>query len=68
MAEEVERVCYLCGDNAEAATLERCKICWRYFCTDCGHKGRGHRFCSERCSMEFIYGDHGDDDDRETEE
>ena len=63
MAEITERVCMHCGEAGETSILERCKICYRWFCGDCAHKGMGQRFCSERCSLEYIYGDQGEDDD-----
>lgn len=63
MTEERERVCSGCGASDDAATLERCRMCYGYFCSDCAHRGLGQRFCSDRCSMEFFYGDSGDDDD-----
>jgi hypothetical protein len=63
MHELSERVCTHCGDPGESKMLERCTICYRWFCSDCSYKGAGRRFCSERCSLEYIYGDLGEDDD-----
>jgi hypothetical protein len=60
-----ERVCVGCGDTEELAHLERCTMCTRYFCPDCGHRALGRRFCSEKCSRGFFYGDSDDDDDSE---
>lgn len=62
MTEIAERNCVLCGEHDETMALERCRICYRYFCGDCAHRVRGVRFCSERCGLEYIYGDSDDDD------
>ena len=68
MTEIAERSCIQCGETGEQALLERCRICYRYFCGDCAHRARGVRFCSERCGLEYIYGDSDDDDVDPTEE
>lgn len=66
MTPETDRICRTCGSTDEEITLERCKMCHRYSCLDCAHKGMGQRFCSEHCSVDYIYGDSGDDDDPES--
>lgn len=62
MTQDRDRVCGNCSVSEETAALERCKMCYRFFCSDCAHRGMGQRFCSERCAAEFMFGDTGDDD------
>ena len=58
-----ERTCVRCAETGDTKALERCKMCFRYFCNDCVFRGYGHRFCSESCSLQYVYGDASDDDD-----
>ena len=66
LAEEIpERECYKCGELAQEAQLEKCRICLREFCGDCAYKGAWGRFCSLTCNDAYFYGegDHEDDDE-----
>jgi hypothetical protein len=61
MSELEERHCVRCGDP-EAAGLERCVVCGKYFCADCAYRATGRRFCSAECARAFFYGDSDDDE------
>ena len=58
-----ERRCIGCGDTEETARLERCIVCGQWYCTDCAFKTMGRRFCGQRCSVQFYYGEMDDDED-----
>jgi hypothetical protein len=57
-----------CGKTEQTTQLERCKICHRRFCGDCVFRANGQRFCSDRCSFLYLYGDQTDEDDNSIEE
>jgi hypothetical protein len=63
-------VCSGCGDTEEVARLERCPICSKYICGDCGMRGGlGRRFCSLECSRAYFFsGDSDDDEDNDIDE
>jgi hypothetical protein len=63
MNEQLQRTCRTCGATGEDTPLERCKMCHRFSCLECAHRSMGQRFCSENCSIDYIYGDSGDEDD-----
>ncbi|MDX1583266.1 MAG: hypothetical protein R3338_06660 [Thermoanaerobaculia bacterium] len=56
------RTCVGCGSSDETVVLEKCRMCFRFFCADCAHKVRGAQFCSDACGQFYM---HGDDDDRQ---
>jgi hypothetical protein len=59
-----ETVCSICGVSSDLMQLEKCPICFSYFCADCAYRATGRRLCSERCAMFMIMGD----DDEEGED
>jgi hypothetical protein len=60
----LDRSCTGCGDTEQLARLEKCGICSKYFCADCGHRAVGGRkFCSDGCAKAYYF--HGDPDDDE---
>jgi hypothetical protein len=61
-------VCVGCQGSGNKAGLERCRICFRYFCDGCAFKLRGLRFCSEGCAGYFMYGDDDAESDASPEE
>lgn len=65
MSSTEERVCVGCGLTEEKARLERCGICARHFCPDCGYRQAGRRFCSGECARAYLWGE-GDDDDEKS--
>ena len=60
-----EKMCVHCGVTTATMQLEKCPMCFRYYCSECVFKGKGRRLCSERCANLMFYG--GDDDDVEIE-
>jgi hypothetical protein len=65
---EDETICDVCETPWPQAALERCRICFRYFCEVCTFKMRGVRFCSEGCAGYFMYGDDDAESDESPEE
>lgn len=59
---ELVQQCIECGISEEVANLERCRMCYRYFCPDCGHRMRGAVFCSDGCAAYYVYGDSDEDE------
>ncbi len=58
-----ERSCVTCGETEEKARLDRCVVCGKWYCPDCAFKTMGRRFCSQKCSQQFYYGEMDDDED-----
>ncbi len=61
---ELHHKCIGCEASEETVILERCRMCFRYFCGDCAHRTRGARFCSIACGEFFMHGD-GDDEEED---
>jgi hypothetical protein len=57
-----ERQCVSCRDTEETARLEKCSVCFKFFCPDCAHRALGRRFCSAHCAHEYFYGETDDDE------
>lgn len=70
MMDMPERVCVGCGDTEDAARLDVCGICRRFFCADCAHRAAfGRRFCSVDCARAYYFaGEPDDDEDLETDD
>lgn len=67
MSSTAERICVGCGDTEEKARLERCGVCFRYFCSDCAHRAiGGRRFCSDACARAYYFHGEPDDDEDDT--
>ena len=58
-----ERHCIGCGNTEGMAHLEACGVCGRWFCPDCTFKTMGRRFCTQKCSHQYFYGEMDDDED-----
>jgi len=58
----LERRCIHCGETEETVRLDRCVVCGRDFCPDCGYRATGRRFCTAECARAFFYGDEDDDE------
>jgi len=52
--------CVNCQKSEEEATLQKCPICFKWVCLDCGKREYGRIFCSQRCSHLFFFGDEED--------
>lgn len=49
-------LCHGCDQPSEGK-LERCSVCFRYFCEDHCHRTLGRDFCSKRCAEYHQFGD-----------
>jgi len=54
--------CIECQKDEMEATLNKCPICFKWICNNCGNQSMGRIFCSKRCADGFFF---GDDDDSE---
>jgi len=52
--------CTECGKTLDEATLSKCPICFKYFCTEHAYVTSGRRFCSRGCADYFFFGDPDD--------
>jgi hypothetical protein len=53
----VPTVCVGCQKTDEEKSLQKCPICFKFVCMDCGRREYGRTFCSDRCSHLFFFGD-----------
>jgi hypothetical protein len=49
--------CHKCDKSEVDALLQKCPICFKWSCDDCGHRAYGRVFCSRRCADQFFFGD-----------
>jgi hypothetical protein len=49
--------CIACQRNEQDARLDKCPICFKWVCEDCGHRSFGRLFCTKRCADQFFFGD-----------
>lgn len=52
--------CSICQKSELEARLEKCPICFKWTCLDCGTREYGRSFCSKRCADQFFFGDDED--------
>jgi hypothetical protein len=52
--------CELCGTSEEERRTQKCPICFKPFCEECGLAMSGRIFCSRFCAEYFFFG--GEDD------
>jgi hypothetical protein len=50
-------LCITCSKSDEEVTLQKCPICFKWVCYDCGKREYGRTFCSMRCAHLFFFGD-----------
>ena len=50
-------ICVNCQKSEEEVTLQKCPICFKWVCMDCGRREYGRIFCSQRCAHLFFFGD-----------
>lgn len=62
MSTRETKLCNVCGSTSELIQLERCRMCFKWFCTECGYRQSGRRFCSENCAQIYFYGDMDEDE------
>ena len=53
----VPTTCITCQKSEEEASLQKCPICFKWVCMDCGRREYGRIFCSQRCAHLFFFGD-----------
>jgi hypothetical protein len=57
--------CVTCGASSEVVRLDKCPVCYSYYCGDCAFRSTGGRkLCSARCADIIML---GDEDDSENE-
>jgi hypothetical protein len=49
--------CHECHKSDEETKLEKCPICFKYFCEDHAYHRSGLRFCSSGCAEYFFFSD-----------
>ncbi len=49
--------CVICQISDQETRLNKCPICFRWACDNCGVKAFGRTFCSKSCSDQFFFGD-----------
>jgi hypothetical protein len=49
--------CTGCHIQEEETHLNKCPICFKWVCDECGHRTMGRVFCSRRCADQFFFGD-----------
>ncbi len=54
--------CIECQKDEMEATLNKCPICFKWICNNCGNSSMGRIFCSKRCADGFFFGDEDDDE------
>jgi hypothetical protein len=52
--------CSVCQKSELETRLEKCPICFKWTCPDCGRREYGRTFCSKRCADQFFFGDDED--------
>ena len=63
---EQDTVCHDCGRKAggdaegDLIRLERCVICFRWYCEEHAAVRSGRKFCSKRCGEYFFFDDSED--------
>ena len=58
--------CHECGATDDETRLQKCPICFRYYCQEHNKSMSGRTFCSQKCAEYFFFAD-PDDDDKEDE-
>jgi len=55
-------ICQARDDDPEKyVRLEKCPMCHKLTCENCGTRAFGRIFCSKRCSDAFFFGDEEDE-------
>jgi hypothetical protein len=49
--------CHECHKSDTETKLEKCPICFKYFCEDHAYHRSGLRFCSSGCAEYFFFSD-----------
>ena len=49
--------CFQCQKSEQEILLQKCPICFKWVCDDCGRHDYGRLFCSRSCAQQFFFGD-----------
>ena len=52
--------CVACNVDDREIRLNKCPICFKWVCMDCGKREYGRIFCSQRCAYLFFFGEEED--------
>ncbi len=52
--------CAVCQKSELETRLEKCPICFKWTCVECGRREYGRSFCSKKCADQFFFGDDED--------
>jgi hypothetical protein len=52
--------CYVCKKNEDETVLQKCRICFKYYCHDHEYLWSGRSFCSRPCAEYFFFSDPDD--------
>jgi hypothetical protein len=52
-----KRECVTCNRDEDEVSLQKCAICFRFYCTDHGYTMSGREFCGQRCARYFFFPD-----------
>jgi len=52
--------CIGCQISDQENHLNKCPICFKWICDNCGHRTMGRVFCSKKCADQFFFGDEDD--------
>jgi hypothetical protein len=63
----MKRKCVKCERDETEVRLDKCPICYEYFCNEHVHLRGGRRFCKRACAQYFFFGD-GEDSTESGEE
>jgi len=49
--------CVTCNASDKEQRLEKCPVCFKWTCTQCGVGQYGRIFCTKKCADAFFFGD-----------
>ncbi|HKQ62037.1 MAG TPA: hypothetical protein VJS92_12160 [Candidatus Polarisedimenticolaceae bacterium] len=47
--------CFNCGKSGDEVRLQKCAICFKYFCDEHAYSMHGRAFCSAGCGDYFFF-------------
>ena len=55
--EDKTQRCRHCDKTEDEVSLEKCPICFKMYCNDCGYQHSGRKFCSQFCGEYYFFAD-----------
>jgi hypothetical protein len=49
--------CVHCGKNDTETSLQKCPICFKWYCEEHSYSMSGRSFCSQFCAEYFFFGE-----------